>query len=363
MKNSIGTSVILTLFGESHGPSVGCVLDGLAPGIPVDEEEIARLLSLRRPFGAISTGRVEMDPFVIESGVINGRTTGAPLTIRIPNENTRSGDYDGFLTVPRPGHADYTAAVKYGGFQDVRGGGHFSGRLTAPLVAAGGILLPALRAKGITVATHIKELAGIRDRSFGDFQTDARALIYRQFAVLDDEIADAMQTAVLDAKGSGDSVGGVLETVVLGMPAGVGEPTFDTVEGELAKALFSIPAVKGVSFGAGFEIARMRGSEANDPFRVEDGKITVRGTNQGGVNGGITNGGIMLIQTAVKPTPTIAKEQDTVDLSRGENTTVSGAGRHDPCIVHRARVVADAVVALVLTDLLARRFGTDFLAK
>ena len=327
----------------------------------VDEGEISRLLSLRRPFGSFSTARVESDPFVIESGVRAGKTTGAPLMIRIPNENARSGDYDAFLTTPRPGHADYTAAVKYGGFQDVRGGGHFSGRLTAALVAAGGILLPALKRKGIAVATHIRELYGIADRPFEDYETDALSLVNKQFAVLDDEKADAMQTAILAAKAEGDSVGGILETAILGMPAGVGEPWFDTVEGELAKALFSIPAVKGVSFGAGFDLARMRGSEANDPFRMENGAVKVAGVRQGGVNGGITNGGVILVQTAVKPTPTISKEQESVNLKTGETVTLTGAGRHDPCIVHRARVVADAMIALVLADLLARRFGTDWM--
>lgn len=361
MKNSIGTSVILTLFGESHGPCVGCVLDGLAPGIPVDEEEMRRLLSLRRPFGAISTDRVEEDHFSIESGVYRGFTTGAPLTIRIPNENVRSGDYDAFLTIPRPGHADYTAQIKCDGYQDPRGGGHFSGRLTAAVVAAGGILLPALQKKGITVATHIKELAGIRDRDFNDLKADAAALAGLRFAVLDDDASDAMQASILAAKAEGDSVGGVLETAVIGMPAGVGEPWFDTAEGEIAKALFSIPAVKGVSFGAGFEIARMRGSEANDPFRMEGASVTVSGTRQGGVNGGITNGGAVLIQIAVKPTATLMKKQDSVNMKTKENAVLSGAGRHDPCIVHRARVVADSVIALTLADLLARTFGTGWL--
>ena len=361
MKNSIGSSVILTLFGESHGMSVGCVLDGLAPGIPVDEDEIRRVLALRRPFGAISTPRVENDPFVIESGVYRGKTTGTPLLIRILNENVRSGDYDGFLTKPRPGHADYTASVKYGGFQDPRGGGHFSGRVTAALAAAGGILLPALRKKGIVIATHIKELAGIADRPFCSFEADGALLADKAFAVLDEGAGERMREAILAAKKDGDSVGGVLESVITGVPAGVGEPWFDTVEGEMAKALFSIPAVKGVSFGAGFDLARMRGSAANDPFVAENGAVRPAGDRQGGVNGGITNGGAILVQTAVKPTPTIGKEQRTVDLSTGEESVLSAAGRHDPCIVHRARIVTDSTLALVTADLLARRFGTDFL--
>lgn len=363
MKNSIGTSVILTLYGESHGAGVGCILDGLAPGLTVDEDEIRRILSLRRPSGKISTPRVEEDPFVIESGVFQGKTTGTPLLIRIPNGNTRSQDYDKMQTLARPGHADLTAQMKYGGFQDVRGGGHFSARITAALAAAGGILLPALEKKGIRIETRIREIAGIADRPLGDLWADMDALKNKPFAVLDDTAGEKMQEAILAARAEGDSVGGVLETVITGTPAGLGEPWFDSLEGVLAKALFAVPGVKGVSFGAGFDLARMRGSEANDPFRMEGGRPVAQGMKQGGINGGIANGSPILIQTAMKPTSTIAKEQNTVDYVKGENATLSAAGRHDPCIVHRARIVVTCMAALVLADQIALRFGTDALRE
>ncbi|MBQ3866437.1 MAG: chorismate synthase [Clostridia bacterium] len=362
MKNTFGSALTLTIFGESHGPAVGCVLDGLAPGMDVDEGEIRRALTLRRPFGAVSTGRVEDDPFVIESGVFRGRTTGTPLTILIPNGNVRSSDYDALASLARPGHADLTAEARYRGFQDRRGGGHFSGRVTAALAAAGGILLPALRKKGVAVITHIREIAGIEDRPFGDIAADGALLSDKKFAVLDEAAGEKMQAAILAARADGDSVGGILETAVTGMPAGVGEPWFDTLEGELAKALFSMPGVKGVSFGAGFALARMRGSEADDPIRMIDGRPTVTGLSQGGINGGIANGSPILIQTAVKPTPTVARPLETVDLDKMENAVVTAAGRHDPCIVHRARIVADSLVALTLADRLTVAFGGGYLA-
>ena len=358
MKNTFGSSVTLTLFGESHGPEIGAVLDGLAPGIPVDEARIAHQLSLRRPVGRISTSRVEPDPFRIVSGVFEGKTTGTPLCILIPNTNTRSADYQREL--PRPGHADYTAECKYHGFADYRGGGHFSGRLTAPLVAAGAILLSALEAKGICIGTHILQLENVRDRAFGELAEDISALRERVFPVLSSEAASSMQAAIEVAAGEGDSVGGILESAVIGLPEGVGEPWFDTVEGLLAHALFSIPAVKGVEFGAGFGFAAMRGSEANDPFCVREGRILTATNHNGGVNGGITNGMPVLFRTAVKPTPSIFKEQTSVDLGTGKEATLSLRGRHDPAILHRARVVVDSIAALVLCDLLALRFGTDY---
>lgn len=358
MKNTFGSSVTLTLFGESHGPEIGAVLDGLAPGIPVDEARIAHQLSLRRPVSRISTSRVEPDPFRIVSGVFEGKTTGTPLCILIPNTNTRSADYQKEL--PRPGHADYTAECKYHGFADYRGGGHFSGRLTAPLVAAGAILLSALEAKGICIGTHILQLENVRDRAFGELAEDISALRERVFPVLSSEAASSMQAAIEVAAGEGDSVGGILESAVIGLPEGVGEPWFDTVEGLLAHALFSIPAVKGVEFGAGFGFAAMRGSEANDPFCVREGRILTSTNHNGGVNGGITNGMPVLFRTAVKPTPSIFKEQTSVDLGTGKEATLLLRGRHDPAILHRARVVVDSIAALVLCDLLALRFGTDY---
>ena len=362
MKNSIGTNVILTIFGESHGAAIGAVLDGIAPGIEVDCDFINKQLSLRRPVGDISTPRVERDEFQIISGVFEGKTTGTPICIIIPNENTKSQDYGEIVKKARPSHADFTAYLKYHGFEDYRGGGHFSGRITAALVAAGAIAISALQKKGIYIGTHISRCAGIDDINFSDFKSDIDSLNSKEFAVLDDGVKAKMHTNIIAAKAEGDSVGGVLETAVIGLPQGVGEPWFDTVEGLLSHALFSIPAIKGVEFGKGFELCDMRGSEANDAFTIKDGKIITETNNNGGINGGITNGMPLIFRCAVKPTATIAKEQNTVDFVNCQNTTLVGKGRHDPCIVHRARVVVDSITGIVLCDLLSGRFGTDWLA-
>ena len=360
MKNTFGASVSVTLFGESHGPEIGAVIDGLAPGLPVDEAFIAAQLTLRRPAGKISTARQEADAFRIVSGVFEGRTTGAPLAILIPNADTRSGDYQ--RGPARPGHADITAYAKYHGFEDYRGGGHFSGRITAALVAAGAIVIPALKAKGILIGTHIARCAGIDDAPFGaDPAADLEKLNGLPFAVLDETRGEQMRRAIENAASQGDSVGGILETAVTGLPAGIGEPWFDTVEGVLSHALFSVPAVKGVSFGSGFALADMTGSTANDPLRIKDGRAVAETNHNGGVNGGITSGMPLLFRCAVKPTPSISLEQRTVNPLTGEETLLSVRGRHDPAIVHRARVVVDSVTALALCDLLALRFGTDWL--
>lgn len=363
MKNTFGDHLTVTLFGESHGKSIGVVLDGLAPGIPVDDAYIRRQLTKRRPAGRISTARQEQDEYTIESGVFNGYTTGTPLCILIPNTVQHSKDYSAIRSKARPGHADYTAYCKYHGFEDYRGGGHFSGRVTAGLVAAGGILLPALEKKGIRIATHMSRCAGVEDRQFEDLKEDMTALDQMDFPVLSETAAKEMRSAIEKAAAEGDSVGGILETVITGIPAGVGEPWFDTVEGLLAKGLFSIPAVKGVSFGDGFDFAGQKGSEANDPFRLEDENVVTVKNSNGGINGGITNGMPIVIRTVVKPTPSIYREQQTVDFMKKENTTLQIQGRHDPCIIHRARVVADSICALVIADLLVGRFGTDFLGE
>lgn len=363
MKNTIGTSVALTVFGESHGAAVGAVLDGLAPGIEVDEEFIRSQLTLRRPFGDISTPRVEPDNFVIQSGVFEGKTTGTPICIVIPNVNTKSKDYSEIRSKARPGHADYTAYQKYHGFEDYRGGGHFSGRITAGIVAAGAIAISALKAKGIHVGTHISRLGCVKDRSFADFKEDIEAVNKKIFAVLDDNAKTGMTAVVNAARTDGDSVGGVLETAVIGLPAGVGEPWFDSIESKLSRALFGIPAIKGVEFGGGFALSDMRGSEANDPIRIENGEIKTLTNNNGGINGGITNGMPILFRCGVKPTSTIHKEQQTVDFINRENVNFLAGGRHDPCIVHRARVVVDSITAIVLCDILSERFGTDWLAE
>ena len=362
MKDTFGQSVSITLTGESHGPGIVAVLSGMAPGIPVDEDFIAAELTKRRPSGAISTSRQEGDKFEILSGVFNGFTTGTPITILIRNENTQSKDYSEISVTARPGHADFSADCKYHGFQDYRGGGHFSGRITAGIVAAGAICVSALAKKGIKIGTHIAECAGIPDKKFENIEEDIDSLNGKLFAVLDDEAGIKMEEAILEAKNEQDSVGGILETAISGIPSGIGEPYFDSIESQLAHMLFSIPAVKGVEFGAGFDFAKMRGSEANDPFRVdENGKIVTKTNNNGGINGGISNGMPVTFRCAIKPTPSISLEQETVDFVKGENKNFSITGRHDPAIIHRARVVIDSAAAIVLCDILAQRFGTDWL--
>ena len=363
MKNTIGQNVSVTLFGESHGEGIGAVIDGLAAGIEVDESFIENQLDLRRPVGKISTPRSEKDNFKILSGVFEGKTTGTPICIVIPNDNTKSKDYGEIRFKMRPSHADFTANEKYHGFEDYRGGGHFSGRITAGLVAAGAIAIDTLKKKGIIIGSHISRLGGISDREFKNLEEDINALNQMQFAVLNGEKAEEMQERIIKVRAQGDSVGGVIETAVSGLPAGVGEPWFDSVESMISHAIFSIPAVKGIEFGAGFSIAEMRGSEANDQFRSVGGKIITETNRNGGINGGITNGMPVIFRTAFKPTPTIAKEQNTVDIRDNSNTTLIAHGRHDPCIVHRARVVVDSVTAIVLLDLLSSRFGTDWMVN
>ena len=361
MKNTFGNSVAVTLFGESHGEYIGAVIDGLASGITLNNEYIAHMLSLRRPDGKISTPRKERDEFKIVSGVVNNTTVGTPITILIPNENVKSDDYAEMETVARPSHADYTAECKYHGYQDSRGGGHFSGRITAALVAAGAVCKYALEQKGIHIGTHIKRCAGISDREFDDFLSDIHEANQKAFAVLDEASIEKMRKAILDAASEGDSVGGILETAIIGMPEGVGEPWFDTVEGMLSHMMFSIPAVKGIEFGAGFAVADMRGSMANDPMRTKNGKVVTLTNHSGGINGGITNGMPIIFRTAIKPTPTIFKPQNTVDFKTMTDVVLNPKGRHDPAIVHRARIVQDAASAIVLCDALAMRYGTDWL--
>ena len=361
MKNTFGSSVTLTVFGESHGPYVGAVLDGLAPGMPVSAQSINTALAMRRPHGAISTGRRETDEYIIASGVFDCKTTGTPLCIIIPNSDIRSADYD--YGKARPGHADYTAYMKYHGFEDYRGGGHFSARLTAPITAVCAILRDALAAKGIYIGTHISSLQGIRDREFSDLEKDIAELNGKLYPVLSGEAEKLMTEKTLAAAAEGDSVGGVLQTAITGIPAGVGEPFFDSVESVLSHVLFSVPAVKGVSFGAGFGFASMYGSEANDAMRYDSGgAVTFRTNNNGGVNGGITNGAPIIINTAVKPTPSIYKEQDTIDFINKENVKRGISGRHDPAVIHRARAVVDALCAFAVFDMLSFRYGTDHFA-
>lgn len=364
MKNSMGNSMQVTVFGESHGPFIGCVLDGLAPGIRIDESFINHQLDLRRPSGKISTARVEADAWQIVSGAFNGYTTGTALTIIIPNSVQHSKDYSKTADLARPGHADYTAECKYHGFQDYRGGGHFSGRITAALVAAGAIVIPVLREKGILIGSHVKSCGGIYDQPFPGDETELRNVLSElnkaPFAVIGDGVEAEMRASIEAAASEGDSTGGILETAVVGLPAGLGEPWFDSLESQLSHALFSIPAVKGVQFGAGFDMVNDRGSRFNDPFRMKDGKIVTSTNNNGGINGGISNGMPVVFSCAVKPTPSIYQQQKTVNFKNNQDSDLIIEGRHDPAVIHRARIVADSVTALVIYDVLASRYGTDY---
>ena len=358
MKNTFGNAVSMTIFGESHGPAVGAVLDGLAAGLPVDEAAIAAAMDRRRARGdGLSTARTEADAVEFLSGVYEGRTTGTAVTLMIRNLNTRSGDYAKTADLLRPGHADYTAYAKYEGFQDVRGGGHFSGRITAASVAAGTICETVLNGLGVKVYTHIAECAGVQDAPL----SSAAGLVMPDpqrghFALLDASKEEAMQAAIRAAGSEGDSVGGILETIVTGLPAGIGEPWFDSVESELAHLMFAIPACKGIEFGAGFAAAALRGSENNDAFAVENGKIVTETNRCGGILGGITDGMPLWFRAAVKPTPSIARAQRTVDLDTLENAEICITGRHDPCIVPRAVPCIEAAAAIAVYDaLLARR--------
>ena len=363
MKNTIGNSLTITLFGESHGKMIGAVVDGMPSGVEVDEEFIASQMEKRKGINSISTARREADEVKIVSGVFEGRTTGTPICFMIENADTKSKDYSLTKDLARPGHADYTAEMRYDGFQDYRGGGHFSGRLTAPIVAAGAVAIKMLKSKGIEIGTHISSMGQIKDRAFQSYTDDIKALESLEMPVLCENARVEMLSYIEKAKAVGDSVGGTLTTVVTGMPAGVGEPWFDSVESMLSHALFSIPGIKGVEFGKGFDFAKMTGSEANDEFRVSDGKIVTVTNNNGGINGGITNGMSIEFSLAVKPTPSIYKKQNTVNFKTAENADLEIKGRHDPAIIHRARVVVDSVTALTLCDLLIMRFGTQFFGK
>ena len=360
MKNTFGQSVSVTVFGESHGEYIGAVIDGLAPGIKIDEEFISGRLARRRPSGEISTKRQEKDEFRIVSGVFEGYSTGTPICIIIPNADTRSTDYKSTASLARPSHADYAAYCKYHGFEDYRGGGHFSGRITAAIVAAGAICELALAMRGITVGTHILRIGKAEDRHFSDIKEDIKLIKERAFPVLCDKAGDEMKKEILSAKEQADSIGGATETAVFGLPAGIGEPFFDSLESTISHAVFSVPAIKGVAFGAGFGFCDMLGSAANDPYTIDNGNVTTKTNNCGGIYGGISIGTPIIFSCAVKPTPSIGKEQDTIDFIKNENAKLKITGRHDPAIIHRACPVIDAVTAIAVCDAMAVRFGTDF---
>lgn len=361
MRNVFGQNLTVTLFGESHGQALGAVLDGVSAGVKIKRDYIAHRLDLRRGEENISTPRREKDNFKILSGVVNGVATGSPIAFVIENEDTKSQDYSQMSSIARPSHADYSAFVKYKGFNDTAGGGHFSGRITAGIVMAGAVVQKALEEKGIYIATHLKNVGDVYDRDFCNLNEDITALNSKVFPVLDEEKGDKMRQEILACKNDGDSIGAVLETVVVGLKAGLGQPWFDSVESLISHAMFSIGGVKGIEFGAGFELSKMRGSVANDPFIIENGEIKTKTNNNGGLNGGLTNGMPIVFRLAIKPTPTIFKEQQTVDFKQNTPATLKAKGRHDPCIAPRIRAVADALTALTIGDLLLTQYGENAL--
>ena len=356
MSSEFGSNLRVSIFGQSHAPAIGVVIDGLPAGEAVDLEELYVFLQRRAPGRTdTSTPRREEDMPRILSGLVNGRTCGAPLAAVIENTNTRSQDYEALKDVPRPGHADYTAQVRFGGCQDVRGGGHFSGRLAAPLCIAGGICIQILSRRRVEIAAHIHSVFQTEDRPFnpmGESVETLRRLKQAPFPVLDPAKGEEMHSSILEAKSLGDSVGGTVECIVQGVPAGLGGGMFGGADSRLASVLFGIPAVKGVEFGAGFHAARLRGSQNNDPFRMEQAQVRTASNHAGGILGGITTGMPLIFRTAFKPTPSIALEQDSVSLSAGENRRLAVRGRHDPCIVPRAVPVVEAAAAAVVLDLL-----------
>lgn len=353
MSSQTGKKLKIQIFGESHGEAVGVVIDGLPAGIKIDFDELNTFMKRRAPGGRLATPRKEEDKPRFISGVFNGVTTGFPVCAMIENTNTRSGDYK-FKDTPRPSHADFTAAIKYGGFADMRGSGHFSGRLTAPICIAGGIAKQILAQKGIYVGAHLKSVGMAQDESFPLFPTkeDFDALLKKELPVISDDALDLMVKEIELAREELDSVGGVIECCVIGVPAGLGEPMFDGIENRLANNLFGVPAVKGVEFGLGFKSAAVRGSENNDEFTVESGKIVTKTNNCGGILGGITNGMPIVLRAAMKPTPSIGRKQRTVNTETGETVSLEIKGRHDPCVAVRAVPVIEAVTALTLLDII-----------
>ena len=356
MSSEFGKNLRVSVFGESHGNGIGVVVNGFPAGESVDMDKLLYFMSRRAPGSSkLTTQRKEADLPEFLSGIRDGVLTGSPFAAVIRNTNQRSGDYKGFEDTPRPSHADYTAAVKWNGAADMRGGGHFSGRLTAPLCAAGGIAIQILARRGIRIAAHLANIGGIADEPFPVFPDENLfdELNAMMFPLIDAQKAPLMQQLIQQAADEGDSVGGEIECAAIGLPAGLGDPMFEGVESLLSAALFGIPGVKGVSFGSGFDCVSMRGSEHNDPFVVVNGKVQTETNNSGGIQGGITNGMPLIVHAAMKPTASISQPQRTVSLSRMEETKISVHGRHDPCIAIRAVPVVEAVMALVLLDLLS----------
>ena len=356
MSSVIGDKIKLSIFGESHGEAIGCVIDGLPAGIKIDMNAVYKDMQRRAPGkDKTATPRLEKDIPHILSGMLDNVTTGAPLAMVIENTNTKSGDYSNLMTVPRPGHSDYPAYVKYGGNNDIRGGGHFSGRLTAPLVFAGSVAKQILSQMGVTIGAHIKQIGSVCDAVLDLNKTDKSlldTLSSSTFSLIDETKEQAMRDEIEKARLSLDSVGGIIECFAVGLPVGLGGNMFDTVEGKLASILFGVPAVKGVEFGIGFGFADKRASEVNDQYEIKNGRVATLSNNNGGVLGGMTDGAPLSVSVAIKPTPSIAKKQKSVNLLTMENAELEIHGRHDPCIVVRAVPVIECAVALGLLDLM-----------
>lgn len=356
MSSVIGDKIKLSIFGESHGEAIGCVIDGLPAGIKIDMNAVYKDMQRRAPGkDKTATPRLEKDIPHILSGMLDNVTTGAPLAMVIENTNTKSGDYSNLMTVPRPGHSDYPAYVKYGGNNDIRGGGHFSGRLTAPLVFAGSVAKQILSQMGVTIGAHIKQIGSVCDAVSDLNKTDKSlldTLSSSTFSLIDETKEQAMRDEIEKARLSLDSIGGIIECFAVGLPVGLGGNMFDTVEGKLASILFGVPAVKGVEFGIGFGFADKRASEVNDQYEIKNGRVATLSNNNGGVLGGMTDGAPLSVSVAIKPTPSIAKKQKSVNLLTMENAELEIHGRHDPCIVVRAVPVIECAVALGLLDLM-----------
>ena len=356
MSGMWGSKIKLSIFGESHGNAIGITIDGLPAGFSIDMDKIMMEMARRAPGkSSLSTPRKESDIPEILSGYFEGKTTGTPLCAIIRNSNTKSKDYSKLKDVLRPGHADYTGAVRYKGFNDYRGGGHFSGRITAPLVFAGAICKQILEVKGIIVSAHINSIGKIKDCSFLESDISDELLNSfkeKELPLINTKLEDEMRQEILSARSSGDSIGGTIECAILGVSPGIGDPFFDSVESTLAHLMFSVPAVKGIEFGKGFDISKMRGLEANDEYYLENGNIKTKTNNNGGILGGITNGMPIIFNVAIKPTASIFKEQNTVNIVTMEETTLCIEGRHDPCIVQRALPVIEAVAAIGITELM-----------
>ena len=359
MSSTYGENLKLSIFGQSHGVAIGMTLDGIPAGLPVDTDALQVFLNRRAPGqNDWSTPRKEADRPEFLSGILDGFTCGAPIAAAIYNKNTRSGDYANLKDCPRPGHADLTAQIKYGGFQDAAGGGHSSGRLTAPLCIAGGLCKQWLEDMGIQVFAHIAAVAGISDTPF-DPLAPGRNSICPEFPVINPDAGARMRDAISTARSDGDSVGGVVECAVTGLPAGLGEPMFGGVESRIAQIVYGVPAVKGVEFGAGFAAAGLRGSQNNDDYVISGGHIRTATNNAGGILGGITTGMPLIFRAALKPTPSISRPQQSVNLSTGEAQELTVKGRHDPCIVPRAVPVIEAAAAIAIFDMILGNTQTD----